>query len=161
MPFDPTKPAPGDDLDAVLMRNQLNALKTLVDAVPAGPAGPQGPPFAGVVVDGVTTLPPGTPVSVTAFFDGSDVRFTFGIPKGADGLNGSNGNDGPPGPAGEVTNGALNAAITAALGAAAAASSANSNGVATLGLTVSDPPTQAEMQALANKLDELITALRR
>ncbi|MEQ1862543.1 MAG: hypothetical protein ABMA13_21700 [Chthoniobacteraceae bacterium] len=32
MPFDPTKPAPGDDLDAVLVRDQLNALKALIDA---------------------------------------------------------------------------------------------------------------------------------
>jgi hypothetical protein len=32
MPFDPSKPAPGDDLDAVLVRNQFNALKALIDA---------------------------------------------------------------------------------------------------------------------------------
>ena len=30
-----------------------------------------------------------------------------------------------------------------------------------LGMTVSDPPTQWEMQQIANKLDELISALRR
>jgi len=30
-----------------------------------------------------------------------------------------------------------------------------------LGLTVSNPPTQAQVQALADKLDELIDALRR
>ena len=32
MPFDPTKPAPGDDLDAVLILAQFNALKALIDA---------------------------------------------------------------------------------------------------------------------------------
>jgi hypothetical protein len=32
-------------------------------------------------------------------------------------------------------------------------------GVDQLGLTVSNPPTQAEMQALADKLDQVITAL--
>ena len=48
-----------------------------------------------------------------------------------------------------------------ALDAAIATTSSNSNAVATLGLAVSDPPTQAEMQSLANKLDELILALRR
>jgi len=32
MPFDPTKPQPGDDLDAVLVLAQLNALKALIDA---------------------------------------------------------------------------------------------------------------------------------
>ncbi|MFN0078698.1 MAG: hypothetical protein ACKVY0_19735 [Prosthecobacter sp.] len=37
----------------------------------------------------------------------------------------------------------------------------NTNAVNTLGMTVSDPPTQGEMQAIANKLDELISALRR
>lgn len=31
MPFNPAKPAPGDDLDAVLVRDQLNALKALID----------------------------------------------------------------------------------------------------------------------------------
>lgn len=60
---------------------------------------------------------------------------------------------------------ALDAAITTALAAAAtdaaANSSANTNGVAFVNLAVSDPPTQAEMQTLASKLDELIAALRR
>jgi hypothetical protein len=37
----------------------------------------------------------------------------------------------------------------------------NCNGVQLLNLTVSDPPTQSELQAVANKLDELISALRR
>ena len=60
---------------------------------------------------------------------------------------------GPPGAPGEVSTQQLNDAI--------AGTSNNSNGVATLGLTVSDPPTQGEMQAIANKLDELIAALRR
>ena len=40
-------------------------------------------------------------------------------------------------------------------------SSANSNGVATLGMSVSDPPTQSEVQTIADKIDELINALRR
>lgn len=39
--------------------------------------------------------------------------------------------------------------------------SSNTNGVATLGLSISDPPTQGEVQAIADKLDELINALRR
>jgi hypothetical protein len=37
----------------------------------------------------------------------------------------------------------------------------NCNAVALLNMTVVDPPTQAEVQAIASKLDELITALRR
>ncbi len=39
--------------------------------------------------------------------------------------------------------------------------SSNSNGVATLSMAVSDPPTQGEVQAIADKVDELINALRR
>ena len=35
------------------------------------------------------------------------------------------------------------------------------SGVFPLGLLVSDPPTQAEMQLLVGKVDELIAALRR
>ena len=37
----------------------------------------------------------------------------------------------------------------------------NGQAVATLGLVVSNPPTQAEVQQIADKLDELILALRR
>jgi len=39
--------------------------------------------------------------------------------------------------------------------------SSNSNGVGNLSLSVSDPPTQGEVQTIADKLDELINALRR
>jgi hypothetical protein len=69
-----------------------------------------------------------------------------------DGAQGPPGADGQ-GPPGEVTNAALSVAI--------AGTSSNSNGVALLGLVVSDPPTQAEVQQIVNKLDELINALRR
>ena len=106
-----------------------------------GGQGPQGPPFANAVVDSVTTLNPGDAATVQTSFDGSNVHFTFGIPQG---------NEGTPG---EVTAAQLSSAIDG--------TSNNSNGVGTLGLSVSDPPTQGEMQSLANKLDELINALRR
>jgi len=84
---------------------------------------------------------------VDVSFDGSNVRFQFGIPRGNDGGTGS---DGQPG---EVTNADLSSAISG--------TSANSNGVSTLGMAVSDPPTQGEVQMVADKLDELINALRR
>ena len=64
---------------------------------------------------------------------------------------------GPQGPPGEVTA----ADLAAALLADHASDAANPTGVSTLGLAISDPPTQAEVQALAGKLDALITALRR
>ena len=113
---------------------------------------PQGAPFAGVNINGVTTLNPGDSATVSVVFDGNAVRLEFGIPRGADGA---------PGAPGEVTNAALAAAITSVTDSLATGSSANSNGVSTLNLAVSDPPSQMEMQALANKLDELIAALRR
>ncbi|MEQ1751856.1 MAG: hypothetical protein ABL974_20710 [Prosthecobacter sp.] len=115
-----------------------------------GAVGPQGPPFANAVVDNVTTLNPGDPATVTVSFDGVNVHFTFGLPAGQ---NGSNGSDGAQDAPGEVTNAALAGAING--------TSSNSNAVTTLGLVVSDPPTQPEMQSLANKVDELLLALRR
>ena len=91
MPFDPTKPAPGDDLDAVLVRNQLNALKALIDAQAAQIASLQGQ---------INSLLPQT--------------------------------------------------------------SSNSDSVDILGITLgNNPPNNFEVQPIADKLDELINALRR
>jgi hypothetical protein len=42
-----------------------------------------------------------------------------------------------------------------------ATTSGNSNGVEFLSLGVSDPPSQGEVQTIADNLDELINALRR
>jgi hypothetical protein len=114
---------------------------------PPGNDGAQGPPFAQAVVDGVTTLEPGENATVEVAFDGSQVHFSYGIPRGNDG---NDGNDGAPG---EVSFQQLADAI--------ATTSSNSNGVGTLGMAVSDPPTQSEMQQIADKLDELINALLR
>jgi hypothetical protein len=55
----------------------------------------------------------------------------------------------------------LNDGMNSAISAAVDNSSANTNGVATLNLTASDPPTPADVQSIADKLDELILALRR
>ena len=84
MPFDPTKPAPGDDLDAVLIRAQLNALNDRIDA------------------------------------------------------------------------------LTAQLNAAIGGTSNNSNGVGNLSLSINNnPPQPTDVQPIADKVDELINALRR
>ena len=190
MPYDPNLHQPGTEIDADQMRNQLNGLKDLIDAIstitaaqvdavnsvpPGDPAnvsvavigstlhftfdvpavqpgadgndGAQGPPFAQAVVDGVNTLEPWESAAVDVSFDGSNVRFTFGIPRGNDGSSGA---DGMPG---EVSQQQLDDAI--------ANTSANSDGVSTLDLFPSDPPTQAEMQDVVNKINELIVALRR
>lgn len=124
-----------------------------------GATGATGPAFTSFVVESVSTLPPGNQATVTTFFDGTSVRFSFGIPQGQQGNQGNNGFDGAPGapgpqgPPGEVT--------AAQLASAIAGAANNTNGVAALGLAVSDPPTQGQMQAIADKLDELISALRR
>ena len=91
MPYDPAKPANGEDLDAVLVRNQFNALKALIDAQAAQIA-----------------------------------------------------------------------SLQAQLNAAIAGTSNNSNAVANLSLSIANnPPQQFEVQPIADKLDELIAALRR
>ena len=135
MAFDPTLPAEGSPLVSAEMRSQLNGLADLIAAVPAGPEGPpgpQGPPFAAAMVDSVATLPYYEVATVSSYYDGTYVRFTFGIPQGVPG---------------EVSLIQLNDAISF--------TSANSNAVATL---TEPSPTVEE---LAAKLNELITALRR
>lgn len=118
---------------------------------PQGAAGAQGPPFAQAVVDGVNTVPPGTNANVVVNFDGTNVRFTFDIPRGNDGATGA---QGPPG---EVTQTDLNTAVQNTLDQ----SSANSNAVATLGQGADAAYNQGQVQSLLDKVDELIGALRR
>ncbi|MBI3881040.1 MAG: hypothetical protein HY301_13395, partial [Verrucomicrobia bacterium] len=144
---------------ATALQAQVDALQVQVNNLPAGPAGPQGPPgndggpgpagpagpaVASAVVDAVNTLNPDDPATVATSFDGTNAHFTYGIPRG---------HDGAPGAPGEVSNADLAAAI--------AGTSSNTNAVATLGLVASDPATQSEVQAIADKVDEFLTAARR
>ena len=81
-------------------------------------------------------------------------------PQGETGPTGSTGADGPTGPQGppgEVTSAQLESSISNAL----QQTSANSNGVPQLTLSISDPPTQAEVQALVDAYNTLLLALRR
>lgn len=166
MPYDPSYPPTNALIESAPMRAQFQGIVDLISTIPQGPPGPpgqngsdgapgpqgpQGPPFANAMVDGVSTLPPGSSAGASVSFDGTNVHFTFDIPQGADGAPGA---QGPPG---EVTQTDLNNAVLNML----SQSSNNSNGVSTLAMGVSDPPTQGEVQAIANKLDELINALRR
>jgi hypothetical protein len=117
-----------------------------------GAQGPQGPPFAQAVVDGVTTLDPGQQATVQTSFDGSNVRFQFGIPRGSDGSQGqpgNNGSDGPQGPPGEISQAQLNSAING--------TSNNTNSVSTLDTGFADP----DMEAMRQKLNEMILNGRR
>ena len=144
MAFDPSLPADGSPLDAGEMRSQLTGLESMINAVPAGPPGPegppgpQGPPFAGAEVESTVTLPPFNPASVSVMFDGTNVRFSFGIPQGNPG---------------EVSIIDLNAAI----GSVISGSSSVSNSVELLLPTNPNPSILDVVQ----KLDELILALRR
>ncbi len=125
----------------------------------------------------MTTLPPGYAATVQTSFDGYAVHFSFGIPQGYEGPSGSTGNTGPQGeqgiqgqqgnqgsdgntgpqgvqgPPGEVSLAQLNEAISA--------TARNPSAVQPLAMVVSDPPTQAEVQQIANKVDELLAALQR
>jgi hypothetical protein len=148
--FDPTLPQAGTEIDAVQMRGQLNGLKDLIDAIQS---------IGSATVDGVNTLTPGEPAEVTLSVSGGTLHFTFGIPAGADGGDGGQGIQGEPGMPGMP--GAPGEVSFQQLADAIATTSSTSNGVDTLGLAVSDPPTQSEMQQIADKLDELINALRR
>ncbi len=111
-----------------------------------GIPGQQGPPFAQALVDAVYTLDPGQAATVSVNFDGTNVRFTFGIPRGNDGGTGPQGDQGPPG---EVTNSALANAISG--------TSSNTNAVSTLDTPFADP----DVEALRAKLNEFILAGRR
>ncbi len=150
MPYDPDQPQAGTEIDAVQMRGQLNGLKDLIDAIQA---------ILAAQVDATNTLPPGEPANVTVSVTGDTLHFTFDIPQGeagaagSEGQQGIQGEEGPQGMPGEVSLQQLTDAI--------ATTSSNSNGVSTLEMTVNDPPTQGEVQLIANKLDELINALRR
>ncbi len=148
--FDPAQPATGSPLDSAVMRSQLTSLKALIDAVPAGPPGPQGvpgiqgPPFAQAIVDAVNTLKPGESATVTVSFDGTNVHFTYGIPRGAEGVQG---------PPGEVTAAQLTAAI--------ATTAQNPAAVSPLNQVADAAYNQGQLQQVMDKLDELLAAVKR
>ncbi len=96
------------------------------------------------VIDGVTTLDPGSEATVAVTFDGTDVHFSFGLPRG---------DPGPEGSAGEVSSGQLADAI--------ATTAQNPVSLAPFEGTFSDPPTQSEMLAFAAYVETLRAALVR
>lgn len=117
-----------------------------------GPDGPVGPPFANAVVDAVNTLNAGEPATVDLIFDGTNVRFTFGIPRGSDGATGATGENG------EVTQVDLNNALQNTL----SQTSNNSNSVNTLDNPfTNDPPTMTDLELMRQAYNELVLALRR
>ena len=118
------------------MRGQLTSLKALIDAILT---------ITAAQVDGVNTLPPGNPASVSLSVTGNTLHFTFDIPQG------------DIGPTGEVTTADMNTAISNAIGG----TSNNTNAVGTLGQSADSNYNQQQMQDVLNKLDEFINAARR
>ena len=144
MPFDPTIPPDGAFATGAALRGQFNGLKALIDAIPAGPAGPagpQGPAFSSIQIGSVTTGTPGSPAGASVNVFGSNVELSFTIPAGDTGA------------AGEVSNSTLAGEISG--------TARNPNSVAPIPFTVSNPPTQTELQAVVDKVNELIASLQR
>lgn len=140
--FDPTLPAPNANATSAVLRSQFNGLKALIDAIAT---------LNAAVVDGVTTLPPSEPATVSLSVTGSTLHFTFGIPQGYSGA------EGPQGVPGEVTLSDLNNAMQNTL----SQTSSNTNGVGNLSMNADPNYDSNQMQAVMQKLDELINALRR
>ncbi len=143
--FNPALPEDGALIIASVLRDQFNGLKSLIDAIAS---------VNSAVVDGTSTLPAGFPAEASVSVVGNVLHFTFSIPQGNDGQQGPQGEQGPPG---EVTFSDLNSAISAVL----AQTSANSNAVSQLGMSADGSYQQWQIQAILDKLDELIAALRR
>lgn len=141
MPFDPSLPATDSSLSSAVMRSQLTGLKSLIDALQT---------ITQAQVDGVTVVPPIDPASVTVSVVGDTLHFSFAIPQG---FPGANGPEGPVGPPGEVTLSALASAI--------AGTSANSDGVGLLNQIANPGYDPFQIQILIDKVNELISALRR
>ena len=141
MPFDPSLPAPNSDLTSQVMRDQFNALHALITPGPAGPPGPQGP------------VGPQGPQGPQGAQGEQGLQGEPGTPGGPPGPQGEVGPTGPQGPQGEVSQSTLDAAI--------AGTARNPNTIAALNITISDPPTQAEVQAILDAHNALLAALLR
>ncbi len=138
MAFDPSLPGDNDEITAPQLRGQFTGLKSLIDAVTA---------VTGATVDSVTI---GSGTSVNVSLVTGVLHFDFIL---------------QPGPPGEVTQAQLsndlsNTANQAMLNTLPQ-TSANSNAVALLSGTISNPPTQAEVQENRDKINELVNSLRR
>ena len=128
------------------MRAQLTALNDRIDAIPAGPSGPPGPvgpAFSNIQIGTVTTATPGTPASASVSVFGNNVELSFTIP------------------AGEPGSGVSSTDVSNAIAAEISSTARNPNMVSMLGISISNPPTQAELQAVVDKVNELIGSLIR
>ena len=128
------------------MRSQFNGLKDLIDAASG---------VTSVVIDSVTTLPPGSLAAVSASVVGTQLHFSFELPQGQDGAPGQEGPQGIPGEVSQtdLSNGLQNTLMQ---------TSANTNAVSFLPFAAPPPDYQPQVfQDVINKVNELINALRR
>jgi hypothetical protein len=79
MPYDPTYPPTNAEIESAPLRGQFNGLKTLIDAIQS---------ITAAQVDGVSTLPPGTPAQVIVSLSAGTLHFSFHIPQGQEGVVG-------------------------------------------------------------------------
>ena len=77
--FDPNLPQENTVADAAQIRSQFNSLKSLIDAISS---------ITAAQVDGVNTLPAGSPAQVNVSVNGNTLHFSFSIPQGNDGQQG-------------------------------------------------------------------------
>jgi hypothetical protein len=147
----PQGPAGNDGRSVVNVRDSGDgrAMVRLTDGSTYGPftvaGGPQGPQGNnGNDGRGISNIRDNGDGTLTVDFTDGGTAGPFALPAGP---------AGPQGPQGEVSAGDLSFAI--------GGTSANSNGVALLDISYSDPPTQGEMNATRDKINELIQALRR
>jgi hypothetical protein len=131
--FDPTYPPTNADIASAPLRAQFNGLKALIDAIVS---------VQSAQIDGVTTLPPGDPATVTATVVNGVLGLTFAIPQGS---------EGPAG--GGITQQDLDNAI--------AGTPNSTNNVSPLSFSVSEPVSQYEGQQIVDKINELIGTLYR
>ncbi len=142
MPFDPDIPPNNVQVRAAELRGQFQGLKALIDAVPG---------VASALIGTVSTLPPGSSATADLQIVSGVLVLNLGLPQG------QQGDPGATGQPGEVTANDLNNAVTTVTNA----SSANSNSVGTLSQGADASYNPAQIQALLDKVDELINALRR
>jgi hypothetical protein len=157
MAYDPDFPPSHGDLESSAFRTQFQGLKALIDAAPAGPPGPEGPagpqgpqgdpgPQGPQGIQGDPGGPPG--------------------PQGPEGPAGPAGPTGAQGPAGEVTATELADAIATRatpgdIATAITDTARNPSGIAPLAITLSDPPTAAEVGALVDFVNTMLAGLQR
>ncbi len=89
MPFDPNYPPLNAEIESAPLRGQFTSLKALIDALTS---------INAAQIDGVTTVNPGDPASASVAVVGSTLGFTFGLPRGQEGVAGQTGGVGPVGP---------------------------------------------------------------